>query len=164
MGIKQIRKELGLTQAAFASMFGVHQTAVSQWETGKTCPDTEMVVQIARGTHHTVDEVLDVHTKMATIVGAAATEMEMPDDLMEGVHIHKGDRVYIINSDEAPGDGDLVGIKTKKGNTVRFVRFLEDRMLFMDARIPAGIEIADDTDEIIGKVFGVYADFLKVEG
>ena len=159
MSIKEIRKELGLTQAGFASMFGVHQTAVSQWETGRTCPDTEMIVQIARGTNHTVDEVLGVHTKMATVVGAAATEIEMPDDGMAGAGIHKGNRVYIVNSDEKPEDGSLVGIRRRKENTVRFVRFLGDKMFFVDAQIPAEIRMAEESDEIIGNVYGVYADF-----
>ncbi len=161
MSIKEIRKELGLTQAEFASMFGVHQTAVSQWETGRTCPDTEMVVQIARGTKHTVDEVLGVHTKMATVVGATATEIEMPDDCMAGAGIRKGSRVYIVNSDGMPEDGSLVGIRRKTENTVRFVRFIGNKMFFVDAQIPAEIRIAEETDEVIGNVFGVYADFGK---
>ena len=47
MSIKEIRKELGLTQAEFASMFGVHQTAVSQWENGRTSPDNESLKILA---------------------------------------------------------------------------------------------------------------------
>jgi len=33
--IKKLRKEAGLNQEEFAKLFNVHQTAVSQWETGR---------------------------------------------------------------------------------------------------------------------------------
>lgn len=37
--IAELRKERGLSQKELASAIGVHQTSVSQWETGKTNPD-----------------------------------------------------------------------------------------------------------------------------
>ena len=36
--IRNLRKKSGLNQEEFARLFNVHQTAVSQWETGKTSP------------------------------------------------------------------------------------------------------------------------------
>ncbi len=39
--IKSLRIEKNLTQTKLAELCGVHQTAVSQWEKGRTMPDTE---------------------------------------------------------------------------------------------------------------------------
>lgn len=39
--IRQLRKNHGLSQAQVAAELKVHQTAVSQWETGRTDPDIE---------------------------------------------------------------------------------------------------------------------------
>lgn len=39
--IRQLRKTRGLSQAQVAAELNVHQTAVSQWETGRTDPDIE---------------------------------------------------------------------------------------------------------------------------
>lgn len=39
--IRQLRKSRGLSQAQVAAELKVHQTAVSQWETGRTDPDIE---------------------------------------------------------------------------------------------------------------------------
>lgn len=36
--ISSLRKERVLSQAELADILGVHQTAVSQWESGKTTP------------------------------------------------------------------------------------------------------------------------------
>ena len=39
--IKELRNKKGLTQVELAKLCGVHQTAVSQWEKGRTDPDKE---------------------------------------------------------------------------------------------------------------------------
>ena len=41
--IKEMRIAKGLTQSELASMCGVHQTAVSQWEKGRTEPDKSVI-------------------------------------------------------------------------------------------------------------------------
>lgn len=45
--INDLRKKTGLSQKEFAGLFNVHQTAVIQWETGKTTPDKETLIKIA---------------------------------------------------------------------------------------------------------------------
>lgn len=45
--IKVLRKERGLSQGALAKELNVHQTAVSQWEVGKTTPDLQTLQTIA---------------------------------------------------------------------------------------------------------------------
>lgn len=45
--IEQLRKERGMSQQDLAKHFNVHQTAVSQWETERTRPSFEMVMDLA---------------------------------------------------------------------------------------------------------------------
>jgi repressor LexA len=45
--IRTLRKKHGLTQAALAEMLHVHQTAVSQWEKGRTVPDIEQIKELS---------------------------------------------------------------------------------------------------------------------
>jgi len=45
--LKQLRCQKGLTQAQLAQQLHVHQTAVSQWECGRTFPNRETIVKLA---------------------------------------------------------------------------------------------------------------------
>ncbi len=158
MSIKAIRKELGLSQMDFARLFGVHQTAVSQWETGRTSPDTEMAIQIARGTGHSVDEVLGVETKRR--IGADESEIEivMQDDRMAGARIRKGDRVFVRKTDNY-GNGSLVCVQRNDETIVRFLTCMDKENFLMDAQVPPTIEKMNTGDRICGIVCGVYVSF-----
>ena len=57
--IKNLRKELKLSQSEFAAMFNVHQTAVSQWEQGRTVPDIDTAIRIAEEFKVSLEYVLD---------------------------------------------------------------------------------------------------------
>lgn len=57
--IRKIRTDAGLSQAKFAQMLNVHQTAVSQWEQGRTTPDVEVAKRISELFHVSFDFVLD---------------------------------------------------------------------------------------------------------
>ena len=45
--IKALRREKDISQATLAAAIGVHQTAISQWETGRTNPDVETAQKLA---------------------------------------------------------------------------------------------------------------------
>lgn len=45
--VKELRKKNGYSQEKLASILNVHQTAISQWETGRTSPDIAIAEQIA---------------------------------------------------------------------------------------------------------------------
>lgn len=45
--IKALRQSKGLSQAELAALLNVHQTAVSQWEKGRTTPDLHLLTQMA---------------------------------------------------------------------------------------------------------------------
>lgn len=47
ISIRNLRKNLGLSQAELAKKLNVHQTAVSQWENGRTMPDIDSLTKIA---------------------------------------------------------------------------------------------------------------------
>jgi len=46
--LKRLRNQRGLTQAQLAKQLHVHQTAVSQWECGRTYPDRETIIKLAK--------------------------------------------------------------------------------------------------------------------
>ena len=58
--LKQLRKQNGLTQAQLAQELQVHQTAVSQWECGRTYPDRETIVKLAAFYHVSADVILGI--------------------------------------------------------------------------------------------------------
>lgn len=45
--IKRLRQKRGITQAELARLCEVHQTAVSQWENGRTMPDKQTLVKLS---------------------------------------------------------------------------------------------------------------------
>lgn len=63
--IREFRKRAGLSQIELANICGVHQTAVSQWEQGRTNPDTDMLVALSH----------IFNTSISAILG-----LDMPDD------------------------------------------------------------------------------------
>lgn len=59
--IAQLRKAKGLTQAALAADLGVSSQAVSKWENGLSCPDIQLLPQIADYFGISTDELLGHH-------------------------------------------------------------------------------------------------------
>lgn len=57
--IKEIRIKNNLTQAEFASLFGVTYQAVSKWENGKNIPDIEILKQISEHFNINLEEILN---------------------------------------------------------------------------------------------------------
>ena len=45
--IKALRRKKGITQSELANLCGVHQTAVSQWENGRTLPDNQLLITLS---------------------------------------------------------------------------------------------------------------------
>ncbi|MBR2843534.1 MAG: helix-turn-helix domain-containing protein [Lachnospiraceae bacterium] len=56
--IAYCRKEKGLTQANLAEQLGVSDRAVSKWETGRSLPDADNMLELSRILGITVDELL----------------------------------------------------------------------------------------------------------
>ena len=71
--IQACRKEAGLTQAVLAERLGITDRAVSKWETGRSLPDSSLMLPLCQELHITVNELLsgerldamDTYQKMA---------------------------------------------------------------------------------------------------
>ena len=66
MGFYSAREKSGLTQAEVARVFSIDQSAVSQWETGKTAPRVSLLPKLAKLYGCTVDELLSSDNKKET--------------------------------------------------------------------------------------------------
>ena len=60
--IRDLRKARSLSQNELAAALGLHQTAVSQWETGRTEPDVESARKMAAFFGVTIDHLLGIET------------------------------------------------------------------------------------------------------
>lgn len=58
MGLTYQRKKAGLTQMQVAQALGITDSAVNQWEKGKTFPKTEQLPRLAKLFNCTVDDLL----------------------------------------------------------------------------------------------------------
>ncbi len=56
--IREIRREKGMSQQELAKLCGVHQTAVSQWEKGRTMPDRNSLQLLSKIFGVSVDTLL----------------------------------------------------------------------------------------------------------
>ena len=56
--LKQLRKEMGLSQKSLSEHLGVTQQAVGKWETGRCTPDPQMLTRLAATLDTTVDYLL----------------------------------------------------------------------------------------------------------
>ncbi len=52
------RKRRGMTQAELAAALGVSSQAVSKWENGRSCPDIQLLPQIAALFDVSIEELL----------------------------------------------------------------------------------------------------------
>lgn len=57
--ISKRRKELGLTQQQLAEQLNISDKVVSKWETGKSLPDTSMLIPLAKALQLSVNELID---------------------------------------------------------------------------------------------------------
>lgn len=56
--ITELRKEQGMTQAALAEKLGISDRAVSKWETGKSLPDSSIMLELCGLLNINVNELL----------------------------------------------------------------------------------------------------------
>ncbi|MFR5610393.1 MAG: helix-turn-helix domain-containing protein [[Clostridium] innocuum] len=58
MTLKAKRRELGLSQKELAELLSVDQTAISQWERGKTSPRLSKCIELAKILNCNLDELI----------------------------------------------------------------------------------------------------------
>jgi len=72
--IAELRKEQGMTQAALAEKLGVSDRAVSKWETGRSLPDTGIMLELCALLGINVNELLSGERIMAEAYDKRAEE------------------------------------------------------------------------------------------
>lgn len=94
----ELRKSLGMNQAAFGRLVGVDQSTVSKWESGRQLPDGTQLIKLAELAKQSPREFLgEVEIKPATtinisVIGAVQAgqwleAMEWPEDARYGVTV-----------------------------------------------------------------------------
>ena len=58
INIRKIRERKKISQKSIAELIGVTQSAVSQWESGKTTPTAQNIIDLARILDCTTDDIL----------------------------------------------------------------------------------------------------------
>lgn len=58
LNIRKIRERKKMSQESIAALIGVTQGAVSQWESGKTMPTAQNIIDLARILDCTTDDIL----------------------------------------------------------------------------------------------------------
>lgn len=66
--ISNRRKELGFTQQELAQKLQISDKVVSKWETGRSLPDTSMLVDLANALELSVNDLLNVNTEKQNLI------------------------------------------------------------------------------------------------
>ena len=74
--VKELRKANGYSQEKLALKLNVHQTAISQWETGRTLPDMDVADNMARLFDVSLDYLLGRTDEASTTSPAPADSDE----------------------------------------------------------------------------------------
>ena len=72
--IASCRKEQGMTQAVLAEQLGISDRAVSKWETGKSIPDSGIMLELCELLKINVNELLSGERIMAEAYDKRAEE------------------------------------------------------------------------------------------
>lgn len=76
--LKQLRKELGLSQKSLAEHLGVTQQAVGKWETGRSSPDPATLARLAELLETSADYLLGISEQPAEPAAPSLPYAESP--------------------------------------------------------------------------------------
>lgn len=175
--IKELRVSHNLSQQKLANILNVHQTAVSQWEKGRTCPDMEILKKIADFFNVSVDYLLGREEKQISMIGNAVVaeaydtsygEEETPDfyfvfqgDSMINAHILNGDTVYVkeIKNNIPLVNNRIYAVKLNGETTLKRV-FQKDSFITLTSENPAYEPIILNNNDyndfkVLGNVVGI---------
>ena len=107
--IKLIRKQNKLTQAEFAKILNVHQTAVSQWETDKTKPDSSIYADIAKKFNVSLNYLMNIdnNVEQASLKGGGTFRIPVYGSIPAGIPMEAIED--ILDYEEAPEDWRIGG-------------------------------------------------------
>ena len=133
--IKELRKQNSMSQKQLAEICNVHQTAVSQWEKGRTQPDRESLKLLAKTFGVSIDKLLSntndepaEDNRIPVFDFASAAELcaklaereyfalSLQDDSMSPAML-RGDMVIIARSPDLES-GNLAAVAIGGGNAI----------------------------------------------
>lgn len=91
--IKMYREKLSLSQKEFASLIGVSNSRVSNWEQGLNRPDVDKLSAICETLHISADELLDIRlgeSEYTPIEKRIIAQYRKKPELWHAVHILLG--------------------------------------------------------------------------
>ena len=91
--ISALRREKGMTQRALADMLNITDKAVSKWERGMACPDTQLIPKVAEILGISVEELMNAKAVPAN--GHKGAEYLM-DIILKAVPMAMGIAVLVI--------------------------------------------------------------------
>ena len=101
--IASCRKEMGLTQDALAQQLGVTNQAVSKWESDQSCPDIQLLPQIADIFGITIDALFGREAPQAEkeepVQTVEVNDLPWPDDETLHIVLYKG-HTYLASCPE----------------------------------------------------------------
>ena len=99
--IKALRQGKDLSQLELAKILSVHQTAISQWETGKTNPDMDIAIMLAKYFEVTIDYLLGVSNNSIP-TSSKAIQVPVLGTIPAGIPIEAVEE--ILDYEEIPQD------------------------------------------------------------
>lgn len=150
--IKDLRLKRGITQSELAQMCGVHQTAVSQWENGRTLPDRQTLVTLSEIFSVSVDLLMGntnstVKKNLIPVLGyvRAGKPIGAYEDILE----------YVEITDEMAATGDYFGLRVT-GDSMS-PRICEDDVVIVHKQDyiesgEVGVVLINDLDATVKKV------------
>lgn len=93
--IAALRKRKGITQEDLAQIMGVSSQAVSKWENDISCPDIQLLPQLAATLHTTVDHLLSGKEDAVKLL--PETERKPLEELTLRVYVYspEGDKIRV---------------------------------------------------------------------
>lgn len=150
--IKDLRLKRGITQSELAQMCGVHQTAVSQWEKGRTLPDRQTLVTLSEIFSVSVDLLMGntnstVKKNLIPVLGyvRAGKPIGVYEDVLE----------YVEIPDDMAATGDYFGLRVT-GDSMS-PRICEDDVVIVHKQDyiesgEVGVVLINDLDATVKKV------------
>ena len=155
--IKQLRTSLDMKQADLASQLKVGQNTISNWENGKTDPDSASIQKMATMFGCSIDYILG-HSPLMSVLPSGALRIPVLGDVAAGIPIEAiTDIVYYEEIDAAmASSGEFFGLRIKGSS-------MEPRIREGDVVIVRKQDDADNGDIVIVLVNGNDATVKKLK-
>lgn len=185
--LKEIRLKKGLSQIKLASILGVTQSAVANWERGSRIPDLDTLLLISSELSVSLDSLLEkndnskkitlsslpsicgfsdgapVFSEAFSFLPSSDAVYNVSDESMSGAGIHSGDCALIKFSDRI-SSGEIALVYTDETLALRRVYSEKDRIVLTsdNKSFAPAVFIGDESGNlrIVGKVVGLVSSVI----